>query len=90
MEEPEFDEDGRRYVFRFARQSPPHYSIDRDRLFLYCKTHQLPSMRQRSRLRDERNAADFFEDVRDIQTHADVEIIVQRPDELKQRRLRSA
>jgi len=70
----EFDEEGRRYVFRFARAVPEQRSIDRDRIFDYIRKHKLPSEGARSYLRDMRNAADFYEDVRDIQTPYDVEV----------------
>jgi hypothetical protein len=69
---PEFDEDGRLYVFRFARTAPQQYSIDRERIFEYQKRKRLPDAGQRQIRRDVRNAADFFADVRDIQTPHDV------------------
>jgi hypothetical protein len=72
-EPAEFDEDGRRYVFRYAAAAPKPCSIDRDRIFEYVKRRRLPSEAERSYRRDVRNAGDFFEDVRDIQTHYDVE-----------------
>jgi hypothetical protein len=69
---PEFDEDGRLYVFRFARTAPQHYSIERDRIFEYLKRRRLPDAGQRQLRRDLRNRADFFADVREIQTASDV------------------
>ncbi len=71
-DQPEFDEDGRRYVFRFTRNAPQRYHIDRDRIFNYAKAHDLPSARARALRRDLKNAANFYEDIRDIQTHPDV------------------
>lgn len=68
---PEFDEDGRLYVFRFARTKPQQYSIERDRIFEYLKRRRLPDAGQRQFRRDLRNRADFFADVRDIQTPAE-------------------
>ncbi len=70
--EPEYDEDGRRYVFRYTPVPIQSYSIDRDRLFHYVRTHELPGARARAIRRDQRNAASFYEDVREIQTHPDV------------------
>jgi hypothetical protein len=67
---PEFDEDGRLYVFRFARSTPQHYSIERDRLFEYIKHRRLPDAGQRRIRRDARNRADFIADVREIQTES--------------------
>jgi hypothetical protein len=72
-ETPQFDEEGRRYVFRFAPFTPHQYVVDRDRLFRYLRTHRLPGASARSIIRDQRNAANFYEDVREIQTHPDVE-----------------
>lgn len=68
---PEFDEDGRLYVFRYPRTLPQHYSIERDRLFEYMKRRRLPDEGQRQIRRDFRNRADFFGDVRDLQTPTD-------------------
>jgi hypothetical protein len=79
--EPEFDEEGRRYAFRFPRRQRQPVSIDRERLFEYVATHKLPATSDRVRLRDQRNAANFFEDVRDIQTHAEVQEIAEKPRE---------
>jgi hypothetical protein len=70
--EPEFDEDGRMYVFRYHRCEPAPVHIDRERLFEYVHSHKLPKMSDRVRLRDQRNAANFFEDVREIQTHPEI------------------
>jgi hypothetical protein len=70
---PEYDEDGRLYVFRYARVSPQHYQIERDRIFEYMKQRRLPTWIQRQIRRDYRNRADFFADVREIQTPPDVE-----------------
>jgi hypothetical protein len=72
-DEPEFDEDGRRYVFRYPRFVRQQYRIDRERWFQYMRTHRLPTMNQRRIVRDNRNTANFYEDIREIQTHADVE-----------------
>jgi hypothetical protein len=63
----EYDEDGRLYVFRFARTAPQRYAIERDRLFEYMKQRRLPTEGQRRIRRDARNCADFFSDVRDLQ-----------------------
>jgi hypothetical protein len=80
-EAPEFDDEGRRYVFRYASAPRQRYHVDRDRIFDYLATHELPGIRARSIRRDTRNAANFFEDVRELQTH---------PDIVEIRRLRSA
>lgn len=69
---PEFDEDGRLYVFRYAQTAPAHYRIERDRLFEYMKRRRLPDEGQRQIRRDVRNRADFFSDVREIQTPGEV------------------
>jgi hypothetical protein len=81
---PEYDEDGRLYAFRFARRQPEPVVIDRDRLFEYVRRRRptidgrsvrlLPDMRLRGFLRDTKNAADFYTDVRELQTHPDVEM----------------
>lgn len=68
----EYDEDGRLWVFRFPRTAPQRYAIDRERIFEYRKRHKLPGEGVRQIRRDIRNAADFYTDVRDIQTHSDV------------------
>lgn len=85
-EAPQYDEDGRKYVFRFAAPAPQTYTIDRERIFDYLATHDVPGARARRIRRDQRNAANFYEDVREIQTHSDVEPL----DELTIRRFRSA
>lgn len=69
----EFDEDGRTWVFRFARTQPQRYAVDRDRLFDYMKKHRLPREGHRQIRRDTRNRADFYTDVRELQTHFEVE-----------------
>jgi hypothetical protein len=69
----EFDEDGRAWVFRFARVEPQRYAVDRDRLFEYMKKHRLPREGHRKIRRDMRNRADFFTDVRELQTHFEAE-----------------
>ena len=68
----EYDEDGRLYVFRYARSAPLHYSIERDRIFEYMRHRRLPDAGQRQIRRDVRNRADFFADVREIQCHSEV------------------
>jgi len=85
-EAPQYDEDGRKYVFVYPKSTPQTYTIDRERIFDYLATHDLPGARARRIRRDLENAANFYEDVREIQTHADVEPL----DELTQRRYRSA
>lgn len=70
---PEFDEDGRLWVFRFPRSVPRRYSIDRDRLFAYAKKHRFPTEGERRMRRDWRNCADFYTEIRELQTHPDVE-----------------
>ncbi len=85
-EAPQYDEEGRKYVFRYPAPAQRIYTIDRDRIFDYLATHDLPGTRARRIRRDLRNAANFYEDVREIQTHYDVEPL----DELTQRRFRSA
>lgn len=69
----EFDEEGRRYVFRFRTAAPPAYTVDRNRLFEYMRSKRLPTSADRACRRDVRNAVNFFEDVRDLQTHGDIE-----------------
>lgn len=83
---PQYDEDGRQYVFRYPAAIPQTYTIDRDRIFDYLATHDVPGARARRIRRDLRNTANFYEDIREIQTHADVEPL----DELTRRRFRSA
>lgn len=75
----EYDEDGRQWVFRFARTAPQRYVVDRDRLFEYMKKHRLPNETARQIRRDLRNSADFITDVRDLQTHYDVEQVSKAP-----------
>ena len=86
--DPEFDEDGRRYVFRFSPAQPQQYTINRDRLFSYARAHELPGTRSRTLRRDLRNAASFYEDVREIQTHPDVVEMTSEP--VPRLRLKSA
>lgn len=69
---PEFDEEGRLYVFRFAKSAPQRCSIERDRLFEYMRRRRLPDEGQRQIRRDVRNRADFFADVRELQTPNDL------------------
>jgi hypothetical protein len=80
----EYDEDGRRYAFRFPRRQPQPVVIDRDRLFDYVRRRRpaadgqgslplLPDMDVRRYVRDLRNRADFYTSVRELQTHPDVE-----------------
>lgn len=69
---PEYDEEGRLYVFRFAWSAPTAYRIERDRLFEYMKRRRLPDEGQRQIRRDVRNRADFFSDVRELQTPNDL------------------
>ena len=69
---PEYDEDGRLYVFRYARTMPQPYTIERERIFEYMKRRRLPDEGQRQIRRDERNRADFFSDVREIQTPSEL------------------
>jgi len=83
---PQYDEDGRKYVFRYPASTPRSYTIDRDRIFDYLATHDVPGARARRIRRDLRNTANFYEDIREIQTHAEVEPL----DELTKRRFRSA
>lgn len=68
----EYDEEGRRYVFRFARSAPKQCTIERDRIFEYLKRHRLPDESDRQLRRDLRNQADLFADIRELQTHPDV------------------
>jgi hypothetical protein len=84
-ETPEFDEDGRKYVFRYPKSSGQSYTIDRERIFEYLATHEVPGARARRIRRDLANAANFYEDVREIQTHPDVVPL----DEVRRRRFRS-
>ena len=69
----EYDEDGRQFVFRFARTAPRRHTIERDRIFEYLKQHKLPDEIDRQIRRDIRNSADLYSDLRDLQTHPDVE-----------------
>jgi len=81
----EYDEDGRLYAFRFPRRAPQPVVMDRDRLFDYVRRRRpaaegrpvrlLPDTRRRQYVRDLKNRADFFTDVRDLQTHADVIVL---------------
>jgi len=79
----EYDEDGRRYAFRFPPRQPQPVVIDRDRLFEYARRRRhsadgqrplplLPDAGVRRFLRDLRNSADFYTSVRELQTHPDV------------------
>lgn len=67
----EFDEEGRLFVFRYARTAPQECRIDRDRIFDYLRRRRLPDAGQRQIRRDLRNRADFFSDVRELQTPND-------------------
>jgi hypothetical protein len=69
---PEYDEDGRLYVFRYTRSAPQQYAIERDRIFEYIKRRRLPTAGQRRIRRDVRNCADFFADVRELQYEYEV------------------
>lgn len=55
---PEFVEDGRLYVFRYAAAIPQHY---RDRIFDYIKRRRLPDQGQRQIRRDVRNRAELWD-----------------------------
>jgi hypothetical protein len=79
----EYDEDGRRYAFRFSHRQPQRAVIDRDRLFDYVRRSRptadgrrplplLPDAHARRYVRDLRNRADFYTSVRELQTHPDV------------------
>lgn len=57
---PEFDEDGRLYVFRYPTAMPQRYQIERDRIFEYMRRRRLPDEGQRQIRRDIRNRADFW------------------------------
>lgn len=85
----EYDEDGRRYAFRFPRLQPQPVVIDRDRLFEYVRRRRpaadgrrplplLPDSDVRRYLRDQRNRADFFTSIRELQTHPDVIVTNER------------
>jgi plasmid stabilization system protein ParE len=69
----EYDEDGRLYVFRFARIAPTQCAIDRDRIFDYIKHHKLPDEADRALRRDLRNQVELYADLRELETHPDVE-----------------
>jgi hypothetical protein len=69
----EYDEDGRLYVFRFARKAPTQCAIDRDRIFNYLKKHKLPDEADRALRRDLRNRVELYSDLRDLETHPEVE-----------------
>ncbi len=70
---PEYDEEGRLYVSRFARSLPQQYTIERDRIFDYMKRRKLPDAGQRQIRRDLRNSGDLYADVRDLEFHPDIE-----------------
>lgn len=74
----EYDEEGRRYVFRFARRQPQPVVIDRDRLFEYVRRRLLPDADVRRYVRDLRNRADVYTSVRELQTHPDVIVTNER------------
>lgn len=69
----EYDEDGREYVFRYSREMPAPPAIVRERLFDYVKRHGVPGEIERQIRRDMRNRADLFSDIRELQTHPDIE-----------------
>ena len=83
----EYDEDGRLYVWRFPRTSPERRTIDRDRIFDFVKKRRrtieefprwqplLPTEETRRYVRDLRNSAHFYEDVRDLQTHTEIRVV---------------
>jgi hypothetical protein len=64
----EYDEAGRLVVFRYETAAPQARSIDFDRVFEYLRSHRLPGEGPRRIRRDQRNRADFFADVRELQT----------------------
>jgi len=68
----EYDEDGRLWVFRYARTAPNVYHVDRDRIFAYMKRHRLPTEGVRQIRRDQRNAMDLYSAVRELQTHTEI------------------
>jgi hypothetical protein len=68
----EYDEDGRLYVFKFARTAPKQCAIDRDRIFHYLKSHRLPDEADRALRRDLRNQVELYADLRELQTHPDI------------------
>ncbi len=69
---PEFDEEGRLYVFRYSRTAPQQRTIERDRIFEYLKRRRLPDAGQRRIRRDLRNQAELYADLRELQTQPDV------------------
>lgn len=84
---PEYDEDGRLYVWRFPRSAPERRTIDRDRIYEFVKKRRrtieefprwqplLPTEDTRRYVRDLRNSAHFYEDVRDLQTHTEIRVV---------------
>jgi hypothetical protein len=87
----EFDEAGRRYVFRFPPRQPATYTLDRERIFAYTRRRRrvmggtfidgkffwktqplLPDFATRAYVRAAKNVVNYFEDVRDLQTHPEV------------------
>lgn len=84
---PEYDEDGRLYVWRFPRTAPERRTVDRDRIFEFVKKRRrtieefphwqplLPTEDTRRYVRDLRNSAHFYEDVRDLQTHTEIRVV---------------
>lgn len=85
--EPEYDEAGRLYVSRFRQSVPNRPVINRDRIFEFAKKRRrtvgdsrgwqpfLPTEETRRYVRDLRNAANFYEDVRDLQTHSEIRVL---------------
>jgi hypothetical protein len=80
-----YDEQGRELVFSFPPPQPRAYIVNRDRIFDFVKRRRnvvvgrpqplLPDANVRRYLRARKNAAaDFYGDVRDIQTHPDIEV----------------
>jgi hypothetical protein len=59
VQQREFDEDGRLYVFRYARTAPQRCSIDFDRIFQYMRRRRLPTEAHRRFRRDAGNAVDI-------------------------------
>lgn len=86
---PEYDEAGRLYVSRYKPVMPERPIVNRDRIFEFAKKRRrtvddpprwqpvLPTEDTRRFVRDVRNRANFYEDVRDLQTHS--EIVAVRP-----------
>lgn len=84
---PEYDEAGRLYVWRYKPVAPERPIVNRDRIFEFTRKRRrtvddpphwqpvLPTEDTRRFVRDVRNRANFFEDVRELQTHSEIRVV---------------